>query len=71
MAMKINAKVIGYGPDPERTRALVNVIVEFGGRTESMTLTVIVPNEGDEAALQEQGIGRAKDFALQFAADRR
>ena len=35
-----------------------------------MTLTVIVPNDGDEAALQEQGIARAKDFALQFAANR-
>ena len=46
-------------------------IVEFSGATESMTLTVIVPNDGDEAALQEQGIARAKDFALQFAADRR
>ena len=70
MAMKINAKVVGYGPDPGRTKALVNVIVEFRA-TESMTLTVIVPNDGDEAALQEQGIARAKDFALQFAADRR
>jgi hypothetical protein len=68
MAMKINAKVIGYGPDPGRTKALVNVIVEFSGPTESMTLTVIVPNDGEEAALQEQGIARAKDFALQFAA---
>ena len=35
-----------------------------------MTLTVIVPNEGDEASLQEQGITKAKDLALQFAADR-
>ena len=71
MAMKINAKVVGYGPDPGRTKALVNVIVEFSGATESMTLTVIVPNDGDEATLQEQGIARAKDFALQFAANRR
>jgi hypothetical protein len=47
---------------------VVNIIVEFSGPTESMTLTVIVTNEGDEAALQEQGIARAKDFALQFAA---
>jgi hypothetical protein len=70
MAMKINAKVVGYGPDPERIQALVNIIVEFSGPTQSMTLTVIVPNEGDEAALREQGIARAKDFALQFAADR-
>jgi hypothetical protein len=70
MAMKINSKVVGYGPDPERIQALVNIIVEFSGPTQSMTLTVIVPNEGDEAALREQGIARAKDFALQFAADR-
>jgi hypothetical protein len=71
MAMKINAKVVGYGPDPGRAKALVNVIVEFSGPSESMTLTVIVPNEGDEASLQEQGIARARDFALQFAASRR
>ena len=70
MAMKINSKVVGYGPDPERIQALVNIIVEFSGPTQSMTLTVIMPNEGDEAALREQGIARAKDFALQFAADR-
>ena len=43
MAMKVNAKVVGYGPDPERTQALVNIIVEFSRPTESMTLTVIVP----------------------------
>jgi hypothetical protein len=64
--MKVNAKVVGYGPDPGRAQALVNVIVEFSGPTESMTLTVIVPNEGDETALREQGIARAKTFALQF-----
>jgi hypothetical protein len=70
MAMKSNAKVVGYGPEPERTKALVNIIVEFSGPSEFMTLTVIVPNDGDEAALQEQGIARARDFALQFAAHR-
>ena len=65
MATMINAKVVGYGPDPETTKALVNI-----SPTETMTLTVIVPNEGDEATLKEQGIAKAKDFALQFAADR-
>jgi hypothetical protein len=50
--MKVNAKVVGYGPDPET----INIIVEFSGPTETMTLTVIVPNEGDEAALN--GIAR-------------
>ena len=68
--MKIIAKVVGYGPDPGRDKALVNIIVEFSGPTETMTLKVIVPNEGDEAALEEQGIAKAKDLALQFAADR-
>ena len=54
-AMKINAKVVGYGPDPERTQALVNVIVEFSGPTQSMTLSVIVPNEGEKnRALQRR-----------------
>ena len=71
MAMKINAKVVGYGPDPGRDKALVNIIVEFSGPTESMTLSVIVPNKGDEADLREKGITRARDFALQFAAYRR
>jgi hypothetical protein len=68
MTMKINAKIVGYGPDSERTQALVNIIVEFAGPTETMTLSVIVPNEGDEATLKEQGIARARDYALQFAA---
>ena len=27
MAMMISAKVVGYGPDPETTKALVNIIV--------------------------------------------
>ena len=34
MAMKINAKVVGYGPDPGRDKALVNIIVEFSGPTD-------------------------------------
>ena len=34
MAMMISAKVVGYGPDPETTKALVNIIVEFSGPTE-------------------------------------
>jgi hypothetical protein len=55
-------------PDPGRDKALVNIIVEFSGPTESMTLTVIAPNEGGEADLREKGITRARDFALQFPA---
>jgi hypothetical protein len=69
MAMKIKTEVAGYGPRPAETHALVNVFVEFNGPSESMAMTVLVPNEGDdESALCEKGIARAKDFARQFAA---
>ena len=62
MAMKINAKVVGYGPDPGRTKARsTSSLVQRCHK--SMTLTVIVPNDGDEApsknkALQEQRTSR-------------
>jgi hypothetical protein len=61
--------VAGYGPRPADTHALINVLVEFNGPSESMAMTVLVPNEGDEEedVLCERGITRAKDFARQFA----
>jgi hypothetical protein len=30
MAMMINAKVVGYGPDPETTKALVPLLAHAG-----------------------------------------
>ena len=68
MAMKIKTELAGYGPHPADTHALINVFVEFNGPSESMAMTVLVPNEGDESVLCEQGKTRAKDFARQFAA---
>jgi hypothetical protein len=65
--MKIKTEVAGYGPRPAETHALVNVFVEFNGPSESMAMTVLVPNEGDEAVLCEKGKARAKDLARQFA----
>jgi hypothetical protein len=58
---------VGYGPDPGRDKALVNVIVEFSGPTESMTLTVIVPNlatkpPSKNKALQEQRTSRCNSL---------
>ncbi len=67
MALKIKTEVAGYGPRPADTHALINVFVEFNGPSESMAMTVFVPNDGDESALCEKGITRAKDFARQFA----
>jgi hypothetical protein len=67
--MKIKTEVAGYGPRPADTHALINVLVEFNGPSESMAMTVLVPNEGDEEedVLCGRGIARAKDFARQFA----
>jgi hypothetical protein len=54
MAIKINAQVTGYGPQPANTQALVIVTVEFDGGSEAMTFTVLVPNDGDEGVIREQ-----------------
>jgi hypothetical protein len=67
MAIRINAQVTGYGPQPGDLQALVIVTVEFDGPSEAMTFTVLVPNDGDEGAVREQAIARAQDLARQFA----
>jgi hypothetical protein len=67
MAMKINARVAGYGPDAKTDTAIVNLTVEFEG-TETATFSVLLRNEGDETALCERGKRRAKELAHRFAA---
>jgi hypothetical protein len=71
MAIKVNAQVTGYGPQPANTQALVVVTVEFDGGSEAMTFTVLVPNDGDEGVIREQAIARAQDLARRFAEVRR
>jgi len=71
MAIKINAQVTGYGPQPTNTQALVIITVEFDGPSEAMTFTVLVPNDGDEGIVREQAIARAQALARRFADLRR
>jgi hypothetical protein len=71
MAIKINAQVTGYGPQPANAQALVVVTVEFDGPSEAMTFTVLVPNDGDEGTVREQAIARAQNLARRFAELRR
>jgi hypothetical protein len=71
MAIRINAQVTGYGPQPTNTQALVILTVEFDGPSEAMTFTVLVPNDGDEGVVREQAIARAQDLARRFADLRR
>jgi hypothetical protein len=41
MALKVDARIKGYGPHPARTRALVTVIVEFEGPQETLEINVL------------------------------
>jgi hypothetical protein len=71
MAIKLNAQVTGFGPQPANTQALVIVTVEFDGPSEAMTFTVLVPNDGDENTVREHAIARAQNLARRFAELRR
>jgi hypothetical protein len=44
----------GHGPRP------------VGSRARDLDITVIVPDEGDDAVAREYGVARAKDLARQF-----
>jgi hypothetical protein len=67
MVMKVKAEIVGYGPHPGKTEALVRVSVELDGRRETMEITVLVPIEDGESAMRERALARARDFARQFA----
>jgi hypothetical protein len=66
MALKVNARIVGYGPDPSGTTALVAVIIEFDGPQETMEIKLLVQNENDKDAVHKQAMARAKDFARRF-----
>jgi hypothetical protein len=74
MTMKINAKVVGYGPDPETTKALVNIIVEFSGPTETMTGArhdIAYPRERFRMVREQfENTRSAKDLELTATRDR-
>jgi len=63
-----SVRVASICVDPcDRGKRLVAVRVDLGDRHETMTMSVLVPNERDESAVREFGIARAKDFARRFA----
>lgn len=51
------------GPGGKR---LVTVCAELGSPNEYMTITVAVPNNGNDSDVRESGIARAREFARQF-----
>ena len=48
-------------------KRLVTVCAELGSPNEYMTITVAVPNNGNDSDVCECGIARAKDLARHFA----
>jgi hypothetical protein len=67
MALKIDATVIAYGPQPDAKLALIEVTVEFDRPDESMTVKVLMANGADRTTLTKRGIERAQSLARRFA----
>ena len=65
--MQITSVEVGRIASGRRDRRVVTVRVKLAQAEESMRITVIVPDEGDEQAARECGIARAKDAARQFS----
>ena len=51
-----------------REKRAVTVRAQIGQPHETLRITVVVPDEGDDAVTSEYGVARAKDLARQFGA---
>jgi hypothetical protein len=67
MALKIDATVIAYGPQPDTNLALIEVTVEFDRPDESMTVKILMADGADRTTLTKRGIERAQSLARRFA----
>jgi hypothetical protein len=68
LAAKITSIDVGSVAAAGREKRAVTVHAEMGQPYESLRITVVVPDEGDDAVAREYGVARAKDLARQFAA---
>ena len=51
-----------------REKRAVTVRAQIGQPHETLRITVVVPDEGDDAVTSEYGVARTKDLAPQFGA---
>jgi hypothetical protein len=65
-APKITSVDVGSVAASGREKRAVTVRAQIGQRQETLRITVVVPDEGDDA--REYGVARAKDLARQFGA---
>ena len=66
--MKIKATVAGYGPQPGKTNAFVDVSVDFEASRELATFRVLVPDGDGKGDARELAVARARDLARKFVA---
>ena len=67
-AAKITSVDVGSLAASGREKRAVTVRAQLGQPDETLRLTVVVPDEGDDAVAREHGIARAKDLARRFGA---
>ena len=66
--MKVISVDIGFASRFGRQKRTVTVRVALGNSPdETMTITVVVPEDGDEGSAREIGLARARDFARRFS----
>jgi hypothetical protein len=66
--MKITSVEVGCVAASGRERRVVTVRAKIGQPQESLRITVVVPDDGDEEVARQYGVARARDIARQFAA---
>jgi hypothetical protein len=65
--MKLTMHLSGQGPIPGKDLAHWTISAYFEAPHETMTFTVLVPNQGGEDAMKGQAILRAKELARKFS----
>jgi hypothetical protein len=64
--MKITSVELGTIAAAGREKRVVTVRVKLAQPQESMRITVVVPEDSDDASAREYGVARAMDAARQF-----
>jgi hypothetical protein len=68
LAAKITSVDVGSIAAAGREKRAVTVRAQMGQPHETLRITVVVPDDGDDVVAREYGLARAKDLARQFAA---